>query len=116
MGAVCGGGGGWPNAACRNRSVVRRVSAHGGDLVSTSGAGAGEEGALIRMAQPGVSEVEKRGESVPGAQYKDGKVPSTRMCGSAGAGGGGGGEERVSYQLWRLVTYRELVRYVNVEG
>ena len=65
-------GGGWPNAACRNRSVVRRVSAHGGDLVSTSGAGAGEEGVLIRMAQPGVSEVEKRGESVPGAQYKDG--------------------------------------------
>lgn len=111
MGAVCGGGGGWPNAACRNRSAVRRVSAHGGDLVSTSGAGAGEEGALIRMAQPGVSEVEWRGESIPGAQYKD-----APMCGAAGAGWGAGGEERVGYQLWRLVTYRELVKYVNVEG
>ena len=32
------GGGGWPKAACRNPSVMRRVSACGGKLVSTSGA------------------------------------------------------------------------------
>lgn len=61
-----------------------------------------------RMAQCRVSEAEWRGESIPGAQYKDGA-----LCGAAGAGWG---EERVRCQLCRLVTYRELTKYVNVEG
>ena len=47
---------------------MRRVSAYGGNLVSGSGVRAGEEDILQRDG----SEPEWRGESIQGAQYKDG--------------------------------------------